>query len=126
VQTVEPIGLHNVTELRSHFSTNFSSAVLKTSWEEGHRNAHRPISCFFDKKTAPTRAASHSQIKTCLEVVQTSSTCNFFQKFLIDIEVGMNILHVVIIFQRLKQPNHLRRLLPFQLDVIIWNHTYAR
>jgi hypothetical protein len=125
VQNAEAIGLQKDTELRSHFSTNFSSAVLKTSCAEGHRSAH-PLQFLSSVKNRPNWGGPVISNQNLSEVLsQISSARNFFQKFLIDVKIGMYVLHIVIIFERFEQANHLRRLLPFQLDVIIWNHTYT-
>ena len=50
---------------------------------------------------------------------------NFFQQLLIDIEVGVYVLHVVMLFERLHQPDHGGRRGPFQLDVVLRNHSHA-
>jgi hypothetical protein len=50
---------------------------------------------------------------------------DFFQQLLIDIEVGVNVLHVVMLFERLHQPDHGARRRPFQLDVVLRNHSHA-
>ncbi|MGD0598678.1 MAG: hypothetical protein ABR988_02575, partial [Terriglobales bacterium] len=55
-----------------------------------------------------------------------TSARDFFQSLLVDIEVGMDVLHIFVVFERLHQADHLRRLLPFQLDVGIGNHGHAR
>src|SRR2546429_4227982 len=41
---------------------------------------------------------------------------------LIDVEVGVNMLHVVVLFERLDQPHHLHRLRTSELDVILRHH----
>src|ERR1700693_4987405 len=38
---------------------------------------------------------------------------------LVDVEVRVDVLHVVVIFQRFDHPHHLLRLRPAQLDVIL-------
>ena len=127
MQNVEAIALHKDTELRSRFSTNFSSAVLKTSCAEGHRSAHPVQFLYFCKKNRPNWGGLVISNQNLSELLsQISSACNFFKKFLIDVKIGVYVLHIVIIFERFEQANHLRRLLTFQLDVIIWNHTYTR
>ena len=60
--------------------------------------------------------------KNCCE----SLPGNFLQRLLIDIEVGVDVLHIFVIFERFHQPDHLCCLLPFQLDVGIGNHAHAR
>jgi hypothetical protein len=52
-------------------------------------------------------------------------SCHFLQQFLIYVEVGVDVLHVVVIFERLDQPNHRRGLMAFELDVILRNHGHA-
>lgn len=50
---------------------------------------------------------------------------NFFQQLLIDIEVGVNVLHVVVLLERLHQPDHGAGSRPFELDVVLRNHGHA-
>ena len=54
------------------------------------------------------------------------SAGNFFQQLLIDIEVRVDVLHVIVVFERFDQANHLRGRRAFQLDVILRNHGDAR
>ena len=49
----------------------------------------------------------------------------FFQKFLVDIEIGVDVLHVVVFFERFHQADHLARGRAFQLDVVLRNHRHA-
>jgi len=51
---------------------------------------------------------------------------NFFQSLLVDIKICVNVLHIVTVFERFHQADHLCRLLPFQLDVGVGNHGHAR
>jgi len=53
-------------------------------------------------------------------------TGNFFQSLFVDIEVGVHILYVVVVFEGFQQANHLGCLLAFKLDVGVGNHGHAR
>ena len=50
---------------------------------------------------------------------------NFFQSLFVDIEIGMHVLHIVVIVESFHQANHLRRLRPFQFDISIGNHSHT-
>ena len=41
---------------------------------------------------------------------------------LVDIEVRVDVLHVIVFFQRFHQPEHLLGLFAGQLDVVLGNH----
>ena len=44
------------------------------------------------------------------------------QLLLVDIEVGVDVLHVVVIFERFAQPQHAAGVLAFQLDQVLGHH----
>ena len=56
----------------------------------------------------------------CLNTLRCLA-CNFFQQFLIDVKVGVNVLHVIVFFERLHQANHRVRLLTFEFDEVLGN-----
>src|ERR1035438_4019647 len=41
---------------------------------------------------------------------------------LVDIEVGVHVLHVLVLFQHIVQPQHARRALALQLHQVLRNH----
>ena len=49
-------------------------------------------------------------------------TCNFLQQLLINIEICVDVLDIVMIFEHLEQADHSIGRLPFKLDVILRNH----
>ena len=67
-------------------------------------------------KRRPTRTAQ-TQNRTLL-------ARNFLQLLLVNVEVGVNTLHVVVVFDRFQQADHLVGSLSFQLDVILRDHSY--
>lgn len=115
---LKEFGYQKVTRITSVFSTNFSSQVLKTSARR-RRIGWRCISDLLPRKKKPPGKAALLQDFVC------TLSRNLFQSLLVDIEVGMHILHVIALFERFEQPDHLRRLLPFQFDVRVGNHAHA-
>src|SRR5215469_1911960 len=55
-------------------------------------------------------------------VTGTELTRNFLQDFLIDIEVGVDVLDIIVIFESLDQADHLSGLLAFELDIVLRDH----
>src|SRR4029077_15909353 len=75
--------------------------------------------------TAPQQA--HHHFGDCRSPVpEVALPSYFFQKFLVDVEIRVDILHVVLIFKRFHQPDHLAGRRAFQLDVVLRNHGHAR
>src|SRR5580765_5094464 len=54
-----------------------------------------------------------------------SLTSDFFEQFLIDVEICVHVLHVVLIFQSFEQSDHLCRCRSLELDVVLRNHRHA-
>src|SRR5215472_10348700 len=50
---------------------------------------------------------------------------NFFQQLLVNVEVRVDVLHVIVLFESFHQPDHGVGRLPFKLDVILGNHGYG-
>src|SRR3977135_3322470 len=55
----------------------------------------------------------------------TSLASYFFQQLLVNVEIGVDVLHVVVLFERLHQPDHLSRGCAFEFDVVLRNHRHA-
>ncbi len=89
----------------SGFPTEFCTAVLKSILKEGDGAARR-------------RPDSRRDAGATL-------TCDFFQELLIDVEVRVDVLHVVMIFERFHQANHRTRSRAFEFDVVLRNHRNA-
>src|SRR5215472_9633453 len=50
---------------------------------------------------------------------------NFFQQLLVDVEVGVDVLYVIVLFKGLHQPDHGVGRLPLELDVVLRNHRHG-
>src|SRR5262249_49770892 len=106
VQDAEAVKNKSLRFVLSYFSTVFSTAVLKNDFvgrTQGWSN----------KKAAGL--AAHIWKQKIL-------SSHLFQEFLIHIEVRVHVLHVVVFLESLNQTDHLRRLLAFELDIVLWNH----
>src|SRR6267142_386538 len=71
------------------------------------------------KQKRPVRVADWPSSKLQSELVRADSGLDF--RF-VDIEVRVNMLHVVVFFERFHQANHLRGLRARQLDVVLRDH----
>jgi len=60
------------------------------------------------------------------ELLSVDLAGNFLKHLLVNIEVGVDVLYVVVLLEGFHQANHRRGLLAFQLDVGIRNHAHAR
>jgi hypothetical protein len=107
VQDVEVMLVEELRSLVSVFYTEFSTGVLKSL-------RPHPMS---RKKAAPDER---------LRIPFRKKLCrNFFQNLLINVEVRMNVLYVVVIFERLDQTDHRMSVVAFQLDEILRHHGHA-
>ena len=115
VQDAEGIRIKQLTRAILCFFTEFSTAVLKSAYraETAGRPRRRPDS----RRACPER----SRRTPALHLPH-----DFFQHLLINVEVGVDVLYVVVLFEGFHQANHRRGLLAFQLDVGIGNHAHAR
>jgi hypothetical protein len=115
VQSVEASFDEPLTRVVRPFSTGFSTQVLKSS----------------DRRLRTCRLQAGTQILRVqrkppdhpggLYFRSRQLARDLFQKFLVDVEVGVDILHVVLVFERFHQPDHGVGRLSLQLDVILWN-----
>src|SRR5258705_10149003 len=80
------------------------------------------MSRIFKSKSRPRGTASRNSDCWCGPKLAD----DFFQELLINVEVRVDVLHVVVVFERFDQPDHLRSLLALKLDVVLRNHRYAR
>jgi len=64
----------------------------------------------------PLTGARGKQWLRCTKLLRSHNVLHFF---LVDVEVGGNFLHIVVLFQRFDQPDHLRGLVSGKLDVIL-------
>src|SRR5208283_4603996 len=110
-----------VTRVRPPFSTNFSTMVLKTSAgvADGWADSHKKL-CLMSQKAARFSGGFAERLP-----VSQNLSRDFFQHLLIDIKVGVDVLHVFVIFEGFEQTDHLRSLHAFQFDVGIRNHGHA-
>lgn len=114
MQSAEALPDKTLTQVLCPFCTEFSTKMLKTS----EREVRETIRAANNKKAARARAAFLCKTKRLSR--------NFFQQFLIDVEVRVDVLHIVMLFEGLHEANHRVGLLTFQLDVSIGNHAHAR
>jgi hypothetical protein len=109
VQNAEPFLPESLTKIRSRFSTEFSTVVLKTS----------SASIAVNKKSRP-KGAALLQILRC-----RSSASHFFQELLVNVEIGVYVLHVILIFECFHEPDHRVGGLTLKFNVVLWNHRDA-
>ena len=109
VQNAEPSLAESLTKIPSCFSTEFSTVVLKT-FSASHS---------LKRKAAPMGAALRKYSNAPL-------ASHFFQELLINIEVGVHILHVILIFERFHEPDHRVGGLTFKFNVVLRNHRDTR
>ncbi len=107
VQDVEVIFAEEVRALVSFFYTEFSTSVLKSLMLVRKSSKKAAQMSGFDSKFHPELG------------------CNFFQNFLIDIEISVHVLHIVMILKRFDEANHRMSIAAFELDVILRNHGHA-
>src|SRR5208337_3418517 len=83
----------------------------------------QPSSTTFTRRSGP-------ESKTAIEIRPMAAAenrclvcanCRLNFRF-VDIEVGVDVLHVIVFFQCFHQPQHLRSLLPGKLDVVLRHH----
>src|SRR5215469_12576972 len=55
-----------------------------------------------------------------------SLSCNFFQQFLVDVEVCVHVLHIVMLFEGFHQANHRVRSRSLEFDVVLRNVGHTR
>src|SRR2546427_2900705 len=103
----------SLTRIECGFSTEFSTIMLKTS-------ARPPLIGKPTIRKPPTKGGSDDS----LLVARLSR--NFLQQFLINIEVGVDILHIVMLFKSFHEPDHRVRRRTFQFDVILRNPGHTR
>src|ERR1700741_3536811 len=109
VQGVELILRESLRCELSTLSTEFSTSVLKTTGTTVERK---------DK----TKRRYCGGAENLFASVPGNLPSNFLEEFLIDVEVGVHILHVILFFQGFEKSNNLGGGLALQLDVILRNH----
>src|SRR5258708_23684050 len=102
VPSAEPSLAESLTTILSPFSTELCTVVLKTF-----------SACASLQEEEPPRKGRLSA-----NLGAHPLPGHFFQQLLDNIEVGAYVLHIVLIFDRLHQPDHRIGRLPFQLDVV--------
>src|SRR5579872_1273605 len=55
----------------------------------------------------------------------TKSPSDLFQQLLVNIEIGVHVLHIVMLFERFHQADHSSCCLTFQLDIVLRDHGHA-
>src|SRR5437879_6166247 len=111
VQSAEPSPAEPLTKVLSCFSTELSTVVLKTF---GPR---------FSKQLLKKKSRPQGRLSGKSSTAQLAR--HFLQQLLVNIEVGVNVLHVILVFERFHEPNHSVGRLTFQLNVVLRNHRYA-
>ena len=111
------------------FCTAFCREVLKsleTGFSEGmveHKRKGRPKT----QGGLPINKKQFSVIgsRFSVHVKWQDSARHFLKQLLINIKVGVDVLHVFVFFQRFQQADHSAGMCAVELDVVLWNHLHA-
>lgn len=106
---------------RAAADTNPSGRTLITNVYRKKRTESEPSPTHGNEKKRGAAGAPPLLVSTSLEL-----SGDFFQKLLIYIEVGMNVLNIVVLFESFHESDHGIGLRTFELDVGIGNHAHAR
>src|SRR5207302_8932956 len=90
VQSAEPSPAEPLTKVLSRFSTELSTVVLKTF---GPR---------FSKQLLKKKSRPQGRLSGKSSTAQLAR--HFLQQLLVNIEVGMYILHIILVFERFHEP----------------------
>jgi hypothetical protein len=110
VQRVELFKNELLTGQLGVVCTEFSTDVLKTISRAGKRVATKKI-----RDIGSMSPGTFSKFWVLL-------ACNFLQQLLINIEICVDVLDIIMIFEHFEQSDHGIRRLPLKLDVILRNH----